>query len=471
MKSRNLFQYLTLAASLIYHSGCQQIQQQSALTTVDSTVNTTITSVIKKESTPSVSITEDFEQATSVKTSYAAAAVTFSSGKWILEDALLAVSDADAKNGDHSIRIRNNGKISMQFDAGGITSVSLLYGAYGSDKSSSWQLWASEDEGNTYLQVGETIITEGHDLKKASFTVNMKHAVRLEIRKISGGKNRIDIDDLVIHTNGDTAVISPVKTAAAEKHNSSCTINMLLGNPSGATSDIASENNYLIDHTYYIESYNKSKAEPNWVSWHISAADLGSTDRLNNFRPDTHLPSGWYEADNTSYRGSGFDKGHNCPSGDRTSSTEANSSTFLMDNIIPQAPDNNQHTWEHLEGYCRGQVKRGNEVYVIMGSYGSGGTGRNGYVTTIDHGRINVPAHIWKVVIILPEGNNDLQRINENTVIIAINTPNDNNIEPNWMKYTCTVRDIEKATGYNLLSALPKALQEVMEAEKFKGGN
>lgn len=246
---------------------------------------------------------------------------------------------------------------------------------------------------------------------------------------------------------------------------------ILLGNPSGATSSTVNADNYLIDHQYYVESYSRAKAAPNWVSWHIGAEDLGNTERLNNFRPDTDLPQGWYEANNTSYRGSGFDKGHNCPSGDRTSSTAANSSTFLMDNMIPQAPNNNQHTWEHLESYCRNQVKKGNEVYVIMGSYGRGGTGKNGYAETIDNGNINVPAHIWKVVVIIPEGDNDLQRITDHTRVIAVDTPNENNITPNWMTYLCTVRDIEKATGYDLFSALPRTLQNSLELNKFKGGN
>jgi len=249
------------------------------------------------------------------------------------------------------------------------------------------------------------------------------------------------------------------------------TSQILLGNPSGATNSTVDADNYLIDHQYYVESYSRSRATPNWVSWHIGSEDLGHTERLNNFRPDTDLPEGWYEVSHTSYKGSGFDKGHNCPSGDRTSSTAANSSTFLMNNIIPQAPNNNQHTWEHLESYCRKQVKRGNEVYVIMGSYGTGGTGRNGYAESIDKGRINVPSHLWKVVVVIPEGSNDLQRINARTRVIAIDTPNDNSIAPNWMKYLCTVRDIEKATGYDLLSALPQTLQDQIEVEKFKGGN
>jgi endonuclease G len=247
--------------------------------------------------------------------------------------------------------------------------------------------------------------------------------------------------------------------------------NMALGNPSNATHNPLNADNYLIDHKYYIESYNRTKAEPNWVSWHLSLKDLGITDRLNNFRPDTLLPYGWYEADNTSYKRSGFDKGHDCPSGDRTGSTDANSATFLMDNIIPQAPNSNQHTWEHLESYCRTKAKRGNEVYIIMGCYGSGGTGRNGYAEVIDHGNINVPAHIWKVVVVLPNGDDDINRIDANTQVIAIDTPNDNNISNNWMNYVCTVKDIEQATGYHLLSALPQSIREVLEDKRFTGGN
>lgn len=256
------------------------------------------------------------------------------------------------------------------------------------------------------------------------------------------------------------------------RHKDTDDSNLLLGNPSNATSNIGNADNYLIDHKYYIESYNRTKVGPNWVSWHIAPADLGDVDRANDFRPDTiNLPKRWYEANNSSYKGSGFDKGHNCPSGDRTSSTEANSETFLMDNIIPQAPNNNQHTWEHLESYCRKQVKKGNEVYVIMGSYGSGGTGRLGYRTTISKGHIQVPAYIWKIVLIIPNGDDDLERIDTEAQIIAINTPNDNSISSNWMNYICTVNAIEKATGYKFLTTLAADLQDELKNRRFKGGN
>ena len=259
----------------------------------------------------------------------------------------------------------------------------------------------------------------------------------------------------------------PGNTTRAATDNS----NLLLGNPTNATHSSSNADNYLIDHTYYMESYNSRKGTPNWVSWHISATDLGTTDRIDDFRQDNNLPGGWFSVLPGNYKNSGFDKGHNCPSGDRTASRDANSSTFLMDNMIPQAPKNNQQTWEHLERYCRNEVQKGNEAYVVMGNYGSGGTGSKGYKTTISSGRINVPAHIWKVVVIIPEGNNDLARINNKTRVIAIDTPNDNSIAPNWMNYVTTISNIESACQCDLLSALPATLQKELEVEKFKGGN
>jgi endonuclease G len=406
--------------------------------------------------------------------SYSNESFKFKSGDWLLSDALIGMSDKDAKNGIHSIRIRNSGKLSMQFDVQGVGKVTIFYGAYGNDKNSGLQLWASYNSGGSYRQIGETMNASAHELAFLTATINQTGPVRIEIRKVSGGKNRINIDDVIFtaieenstSNNEDAGAIAVSADTPVPGDNG----NLLLGNPSNAVANASkSADNYLIDHHYYIESYNKTKTEPNWVSWHIGASDITGKRGPDDFRADTTLPRKWFIADNTYYKGSGFDKGHNCPSGDRSSSSDANSATFLMDNIIPQAPNNNQHTWEHLENFCRDRVKEGNEVFVIMGSYGTGGTGRNGYVTSIYKGRINVPAHIWKVAVVIPNGNNDLRRINTGTRIIAIDTPNDDNIDPNWMKYICTVRDIEKATGYNLLSALPQNVQDAVETKRFGG--
>ena len=458
------------ALFLITQAGCRPAAQQTTQQEVEHNIP-----VVANHSSPNiagVTLIEDFEESATAKASYAIDEAKFASGTWLLDDALNGTSKADAKNGRQSVRVRNKGRLSMQFDVKCGKQISISHAVYGHDGPSSWQLWVSADRGNTYHQVDQTITTAGGTLKTAFFKNNGTGELRFEIRKTTGGNNRINIDDINFNASAPDSLLQVKLPGKKELQNvGGDNSHLLFGNPSGATASINNEENYLIDQKYYIESYSRSKAIPNWVCWHINSSDLGTTDRLNNFRPDTTLPAQWYEVDDTSYKGSGFDKGHNCPSGDRTSSSAANSSTFLMNNMIPQAPNNNQRTWEHLESYCRGQVKKGNEVYVIMGSYGTGGTGKNGYYKTIDNGRINVPSHIWKVVVIIPNGNNDLQRIDGETRIIAVDTPNDNSIAPNWMNYLCTVRDIEKATGYNLLSALPKSLQDIVEIKKFAGGN
>jgi len=458
------------ALFLITQAGCRPVAQQSTPTQLET--NERLEGKHPATNSTKVAVTEDFEQSGTAKASYAPADAAFASGTWLLDDALTGSSKTDAKNGKQSVRMRNKGRLAMQFDIRCGEQICISHAAYGQDGPSSWQLWVSADGGNTYRQLEHTITTAGSTLKKAIFKNNSTAKLRFEIRKISGGKNRINIDDISFDDSAaDATPATQVHGTKQQQNISGDNGHLLFGNPSGATVNITNEENYLIDQKYYIESYSKSKAVPNWVCWHLNLSDLGTTDRLNNFRPDTTLPAQWYEADDTSYKGSGFDKGHNCPSGDRTSSPAANSSTFLMNNMIPQAPNNNQRTWEHLESYCRGQIKKGNEAYIIMGVYGSGGTGKMGYYKTIDKGRINVPSHIWKVIVIIPNGNNDLQRINAETRILAVDTPNDDSIAPNWMNYLCTVRDIEKATGYNLLSALPKSLQDIVEIKKFPGGN
>ncbi len=246
--------------------------------------------------------------------------------------------------------------------------------------------------------------------------------------------------------------------------------NLALGNPSGATADATNyPNNYLLAKSQYTMSYSRDQGKPNWVSWHLSSAWLGSTARQDNFAADATLPSGWYRPGSTSYSGSGFDRGHNCPSADRTGSVADNSATFLMSNMMPQAPTNNQQTWANLENYCRTLVSAGNELYIIAGSYGRGGTGTNGAASTIDGGRVTVPSNCWKVVVVLPVGTSDASRITSSTRVIAINTPNTNSISTSWGSYRTTVDAIENATGYNLLSAVSSTVQSSIESKVDTG--
>jgi endonuclease G len=401
-------------------------------------------------------LAENFE--TGTKGTYTTGTVSLSSGNWIFDDALIGSSPADAKNGAKAARIRNSGKLSMGFDvATGASIVTIRHAAYGKDGNSQWQLWISADGGATYTLVDTTLTTAGNTLTTTTFNINKAGSLRLEIRKISGGTNRINIDNFIITPYG----AAPADSATIAVADNS---NLLLGNPSNAIDNMALADNYLMDKGYYIESYNATRGAPNWVSWYLGSTSLGKAPRHDDFRADKSLPASFYVVQNTSYAGTGFDRGHNCPSADRTSTATANDATFLMTNMMPQAPNNNEHTWAALESYERTLVTQGNELYVVAGSYGTGGTGAKGFANSIDNGHIIVPAHTWKVIVVLPNGDHDLSRITTATRVIAVDMPNANNISLNWQNYITTVDAIEAATGYNIMTNIPVALQTVLEA-------
>lgn len=430
-------------------------------------------------------VTEDFENGT--KAAYAAADVTLSTGSWNFNDAVIGNLAADLKNGTKSVRLRT-GDIAMNFDIKGLTTLYIKHGKYGTDAASTWQLLMSVDGGKTYTQLGTDITENNTTLVTDSFKVNVTGLVRFEIKK--AGTTRINIDDIVFKGTGDPGIIAGTPdTSPVDTTNTGSTAtprlvvagadappatgdnsNLLFGNPSAAQTSATLMDNYLIDQKYYVESYNATKGTPNWVSWHLDASNTtNAQSRLDNFAGWAGVLSGWYQVQSTSYSGSGFDRGHNCPSADRTSSNAANSATFLMTNMIPQAPQNNQQTWGNLENYLREQVVEGNEVYIVMGSYGTGGVGSNGSASTINNGHVTVPSNVWKIAVVLPVGDNDISRVTASTRVIAVNTPNINTIDKDWTKYIVSVKDIETATGYTLLSNLPAGVRTSIETKKDSG--
>ncbi|HZL43305.1 MAG TPA: DNA/RNA non-specific endonuclease, partial [Verrucomicrobiae bacterium] len=101
-----------------------------------------------------------------------------------------------------------------------------------------------------------------------------------------------------------------------------------MGNPSNAATDPNNHQHYLIQRSVESIDYDDDLGEPNWVSWDLTAGDIGSSGRSPDFFTDTTLPSGFYQVLPTDYSGSGFDRGHMCPSADRTDNTTDNDLVF-----------------------------------------------------------------------------------------------------------------------------------------------
>lgn len=235
---------------------------------------------------------------------------------------------------------------------------------------------------------------------------------------------------------------------------------LVLGNPTNATTDVANETNYLMVKPQYSLAYHRTRGIANWVAWRLDSSWIGGAQRQDDYRPDPDLPAGWYQVTDQDYSGSGYDRGHMCPSGDRTRSIPDNSATFLMTNFVPQLSANNQGPWEEFESYCRSLANQGQEIYIFSGGHGSAGT--------IAQGRVTVPLVTWKVALVLPNGDNDLQRVGKNTRTIALVVPNQPpvNINAPWRQFRVTVEQVEALTGFNFFSNVPKHTQEIIERRR-----
>ena len=576
---------------------------------------------------------EGFE--TGSKTAYAAADVTLGTGVWNMDDALIGTSTSDIKNGTASARVRNSGKITMKFNlTNGASTITIKHAKYGSDASTTWQLWYSVNSGSTWAQTGSTITTSATTLQTASFTVNVAGTIRFEIRKTDAATNRTNIDDISISdysvnnpvpvaltlspssaaavgssftltvngssfisssivkwngtsltttyvsaslikatvpaaniASGGTATVTvfnptpgggtssgltftitssnnPLPVAlsmspsSAAKRGSSFTlavtgnsfisssvvkwngtsltttyvsasqlnatvpaaniatvgtatvtvftptpgggtsagltftiytvssnVNLTMGNPSGATTDVNYPHNYLLDKPQFCASYDRDRGIPNWTSWQLNSTWCnGPGVRKDNFIPDNTLPSAWYHVVTGDYSSTGFSRGHMCPSADRIVTQADNDAVFVMTNMIPQTQANNGGPWESLETYERTLANAGNVLYIISGGYGAGGTGLNGYATTIAGGKVTVPAKTWKVIMVLPAGTNDVSRVTTSTRCIAVIMNNDEGPFNSWGTFRVSVDYIESLTGYDFFSNVSATIQAAIES-------
>ena len=261
---------------------------------------------------------------------------------------------------------------------------------------------------------------------------------------------------------------------------------LFFGNPSDAIGDVNVPKNYLMEKPQFIISYNNEKLIPNWVGWHLGSEDLGEAERSDKFVPDVTLPESWYQVRKEDYQFNmyGFDRGHVCPSADKTATSADNEATFLMTNMIPQSPNCNRIVWMHLESYERELVDQGNELYIFAGPYGVGGTGSRGYFEEIvinkkdgDVYKISVPAYSWKVILILSESDDDVNAISDDTEVIAVSVPNtqdckfikDTEEKADWHDYICSINDIEQMTGYDFFELLEDNLEETLESKIYSG--
>ncbi|MDA1340567.1 MAG: DNA/RNA non-specific endonuclease [Verrucomicrobia bacterium] len=224
---------------------------------------------------------------------------------------------------------------------------------------------------------------------------------------------------------------------------------MPMGNPDEATTSSTARTKYLIQKRQYALSYNDDTHQANWVSWSYTSDDTGSQARTDAWAVEELLPSGFLRI-GTSTFGTPWDRGHMCPSADRTTNFEDNKQTFRMSNIIPHHANNNQGLWATFETYTRSLAAGGNEVLIITGPSEFNGN-------TIGNG-MQIPGSVWKIAVIAPNASSSVpanQRLTSSSRVIAILTPNIGTAEGlvnNWKSYRTSVEQIEQLTGFTFFT-------------------
>jgi DNA/RNA endonuclease G (NUC1) len=235
----------------------------------------------------------------------------------------------------------------------------------------------------------------------------------------------------------------------------------------GEPTDGDPSDDYIVRYEQYTSSYNPNRGSPNWVAYDLDASHFGAEDRCDCFTMDPLLPSTFthvFTSDYTdagTFAGYGIDRGHLARSFDRTTGGLDNARTYLFDNIVPQASDQNQGPWALLENYLGDLARSANrEVYVIAGASGDKGTLKN-------EGKVVIPAYTWKVALVLPRDQglasiHDYRDVIETVAVIMPNESGVRNVP--WETYRTTVDAVEALSGYDLLTLLPDAAEAAVES-------
>ena len=115
---------------------------------------------------------------------------------------------------------------------------------------------------------------------------------------------------------------------------------------------------------YSIEWDAKIKAN-RWTCYELYDVLLKkNVKRQDDFRQDPEIPAD-EQTSPDDYRGSGFSRGHLCPSGDRLYSAAQNKQTFYLTNMQPQIQGHNGGVWGDLEKKVRDWAGRCDTLYIV----------------------------------------------------------------------------------------------------------
>lgn len=204
----------------------------------------------------------------------------------------------------------------------------------------------------------------------------------------------------------------------------------------------------IINRPGYALGYNEYHEQAAWVIYIMTReeATTKNAQRTNKFRSDPDIPTG--SASPSDYRRSGYDRGHLAPAADMAFSAHTMADSFFMSNMSPQKPAFNRGIWKDLEALVRNIAIHEQRIIVVTGPILP-----KEKTLTIGANQVTVPTHYYKVIFDLTPPYK----------MIGFILPNEGSHKPLYT-FAVTADAVEKATGLDFFSKLPKKQQEKLES-------
>jgi endonuclease G len=194
-------------------------------------------------------------------------------------------------------------------------------------------------------------------------------------------------------------------------------------------------------------SYHELYEQAEWVAYELNRSHLTYDDRRRPYfinDPKVLTSSANYK----NFKGSGYDRGHLCPAGDRRFSKKAYDETFYTSNITPQKNGFNAGIWNRLEIKTRYWTKKYNQLFIITG----------GVLTkdlkTIGYEDVAVPKLFYKIILDYSE---------PEIKAIAFLFPHQES-KKSLQKFVTTIDKIEQLTNIDFFPSLPDELENKLES-------
>lgn len=221
--------------------------------------------------------------------------------------------------------------------------------------------------------------------------------------------------------------------------------------------------------TYSLE-WDNAKIANRWTCYELHAGNtLSNADRKDDFKAD---PAVAVSSQLSDYSGSGFSRGHLCPSADRLCSTEQNKQTFFLTNMQPQYQSHNGGLWSRLETQVRDYATNDSysdshcdTLYIVKAAtitdkVNINGNEVDGIYAEKCNERLLVPKYFYMALL-------HYNKATDTYHALAFWTEHLSTTQPvaHLGDYAITIDELEKRTGIDFFCNLPDDIEETVEAE------